>query len=553
MSRSVRSITVVAFAVVAGCGGAGSGDGTGDDTAVLASSAGAPPCSYAHVYVTARSLSVRVQGESSEAWHDISLPAPRRIDLMNRGAGVFDAMRIAPLPAGRYRELRLLLDTDPAGHAFESSDGSLVPLTVPGGAASGLKFLGDFQVAPWRSADVVPDAFDACASVVTAGNSGKYQLNPVIQAHAVATPADQEVRMAGIPMLPLPTGGFAALKSNEQAIGASPEAAILQRFAPEGAYAGAEIRFPLSSTLLARVAPLRNGNYVLTSFLNPEFGPGPPTQSYRFLTQLYDAAGTPQGTLQQVGLAFPFSLSHVVPGTYPTTAALSGGGYAILWSDLCCRYLLSSADGGSSGAPRTVDVQSPAQVIALATGGFMVVAGLQSVVAVPFAADGTQLGSPQQVGTTQAMPGPKTWTGVAASPLAAGGAVVVWANEVSVTSGEKPALQMRLVANDGSPVGDAFALGPVDLGPTSVAGLDDGGFVVAWVYGGHVLARRFTADGTPAGVATRVDAFTTFVGEASVISTGAGGFLVNWSGTGPDGQLAVRYGRLFDPSGLLGS
>ena len=542
MERYARGMAVLAFAIVAGCGGAGSGDGSG--MAVLSASArvAVAPCSYTHVYVTARSLSVRIQSGSGETWHDISLPAPRRIDLMNLGAGVFDAMRIAPLPAGRYLELRLLLDADPAGHAVQSSDGALVPMTVPGGAVSGVKFIGDFQVAPWQSADVLPDGFDACASIVTVGNSGKYQLVPMIQAHAVATPSGQEVRMAA--MQPLPTGGFAALNSVA-------DAAVLQRFAPAGAYAGAEIRFGLSSTL-ARFASLRNGNYVLTSYLDPVEGPGLPTQPYRFMMQQYDAAGTPQGTLQQLGYEYPVYISHIYPPTLPTTAALTGGGYAILWGDMGHVYLLSSPGGGSVGAAQALDVQSPAQVIALATGGSMVVAGRESVVAVPFAANGTPLGSPQLVGATQWTPRGWTWTGVAAAPLAAGGAIVAWANEVSLSSGQQPALQVRRVANDGSPVGDAIALGPVDGGPASVAGLDDGGFVVAWVSGGHVLARRFTAAGAPAGDGTRLEVLTTSVGEVSVVATGAGGFIVSWSGMGSDGQR-TRYGRLFDPSGLLPS
>lgn len=538
MERIVRGMAMLVLAVLAGCGG--SGDPAGTVVPASIAQQAPPSCSYEHVYVTARSVRVHVQGGAGEAWHDISLPAPRRIDLMHLGAGVFDALRMAPLPAGRYLELRLVLDADPAGHAVQPSGGVPIALSVPAGGTSGLKFQGDFQVAAWQSADVQPDGFDACTSVIKAGNSGTYQLTPQIQARAVATPAGRETRTAGNAILSLPGGGVGALRNDGAA-------AILQRLEPQGAYAGAELRFPLASSLAA-LAPLRGGNYVLASYLDPVDGPGLPVQPLRFFMQPYDGTGTPMGSLQQLGFAYPIAISHTFPGTAPTIAALAGGGFVILWGDLCCRFMVSSADGNSVGAPRMLDLQSPAQVIALASGGFMAVAGLQSVVAVPFAADGAQLGTPQVVGATQWTP-PSSWTGVAASPLAAGGAVVVWATETT-SSAQRPALQVRRVANDGVPVGDPFALGPVDFGPTSVAGLDDGGFVVAWRSDGHVVARRFAPDGTATSDATRLDAFTTSVQEVSVVSTGAGGFLVSWIGTGADGQPA-RYGRLFDAGGLL--
>jgi hypothetical protein len=545
-------------ALLAACGGGSGGGAQVATTAAepvsmpraaavaLPADAKVSSCSYEHLYLTVVSLRLRLSAGSGEAWHDVSLAGPQRIDLMHLSGGLLDALRAAPLPAGRYTEVRLMLASGPTANAVQPSGGTLMPLSVPGGAQSGLKLVGNFDVPSWRSGDIVPDGSSVCASLVKAANSGVYQLKPEIEARIAVLPTDQEHRIDGDQVVALPGGGFAALRHD--ATGAT-----VQRHGPDGSFAGSEIHIRYEadpSTYWNVLTPLAGGGYVLTWFRLPTDGPGPPTQPYRLMVQRYDAKGTPLGAPQQPGLAFPFAISHTYPGTLPTTAALTGGGFVIVWRDVCCYYSLRYGADGSPVAPaQTLNVDYRPRVLALTPGGFMVAWGLSSISAVAYGADGAAVAPAQFVGSTLWNIF-SSWTDFAVAALATGGAVVAWTTEVS-PSNAVPTLYVRRLAGDASPLGDPISLGASTIvTPPSVAGLDDGGFVVSWLLDGHVYGARFAADGSPTGAVTRLDAITTSPTDVSVVTTGSGGFLVSWSGVGSDGQRA-RYGRLFDPNGLL--
>jgi Domain of unknown function (DUF4382)/Carboxypeptidase regulatory-like domain len=68
---------------------------------------------------------------------------------------------------------------DPLANSVVPSGGSETALTTPSGQQSGVKANIDIDIAADQMADFVVD-FDACRSVVRAGNSGKYLLKPVI-------------------------------------------------------------------------------------------------------------------------------------------------------------------------------------------------------------------------------------------------------------------------------------------------------------------------------------------------------------------------------------
>jgi hypothetical protein len=554
MSILFRSMAVFVMALAAACGGGGDGvvgkpaePFSMPRAAAVISPADAKvlPCSYEHLYLTVVSLRLLTAGPG-EVWHDVSLPAPRQIDLMHLSGGLLDALRAAPLPAGRYTEVRLMLASDPMANAVQPSGGTLMELSVPGGTERGLKLVGNFDVPSWRTGDIVPDGFSACESLVKSGNSGAYQLKPEIEARIALLPTDQEHRIDGDQVFALPGGGFGVLRGD--ATGAT-----VQRYGPDGSFAGSEVHLGYEvgpSANWSVLTPLTGGGYVLTWFLPPTDGPGPPTQPYRLMVQRYDAAGAPLGLPQQPGFAFPFAISHTYPGTLPTTAALSGGGYVIVWRDIGPHYLLRYGEDGSPiGSAEILGADYRARVLALTSGGFMVAWGLSSISAVAYGLDGAALGPAQFVGSTQWNIF-SSWTDFAVSALATGGAVVAWTTEVS-PSNATPTLYVRRLAGNASPLGDAISLGPSAIvTPPSIAGLDDGGFIVSWLFEGHVYAARFAADGSLSSAITRIDAITTSPTDVSVVSTGNGGFLVSWSGVGSDGQRA-RYGRLFDADGLL--
>ena len=70
--------------------------------------------------------------------------------------------------------------------------GTETALTTPSGQQSGLKMNVDIDVAADKVADVVLD-FDACKSVVKRGNSGQYNLKPVIAVIPVVSDAGLRV------------------------------------------------------------------------------------------------------------------------------------------------------------------------------------------------------------------------------------------------------------------------------------------------------------------------------------------------------------------------
>ena len=129
----------------------------------------------------------------------------------------------------------------------------------------------------------------------------------------------------------------------------------------------------------------------------------------------------------------------------------------------------------------------------------------------------------------------------------------------------------RLFAADGTPAGEVFDVNddPVSKDTSqfepAVARAPDGRFIVAWTdYGSDpinnpplyqdgtgIRARRFAADGTPAGAEFRVNVFATGVQQHPAVAVTAGGsFLVTWqSGGDQDGDKDGIFARAFAPNG----
>src|SRR5688500_13340001 len=130
---------LISFALgvaLAACGGAG---GAGSDE-MPAESAGKAVCSYQHLYLTVELVRVRQLAVGGEQWMDITLPAPQRIDLMNPGGGLLQALGAALLPAGNYSEVRLMPASNDEGtglaNAVQPTGSSPAPLIVPNAAQS---------------------------------------------------------------------------------------------------------------------------------------------------------------------------------------------------------------------------------------------------------------------------------------------------------------------------------------------------------------------------------------------------------------------------------
>ena len=204
---------LAATLTLAGCGGGGGGiSGTGGTGAANSgtlriSLTDAPSCGYEQVNVTVQKVRVHQSagaGETDAGWSEIVLPQARKIDLNSLTNGVLTELGEATLPSGRYTQLRLVLvengGATPLANSVVPEGGAETALDTPSALQSGLKLNLNIDVTPSQRADLVID-FDACKSVVRRGNSGRYNLKPVL----TATPrlSDAGMRVVGwvAPML----------------------------------------------------------------------------------------------------------------------------------------------------------------------------------------------------------------------------------------------------------------------------------------------------------------------------------------------------------------
>ncbi len=190
ISASVAAaLSAALLALLSACGGGGgSGDAMASANGTLALSlTDAPACGYDHVNVAIQKIRVNQSATASDTdagWTDLSFSTPRRVDLLSLTNGVLASLGQIPLQAGHYTQLRLVLapndGANPLLNSVVPTGGTEVALDTPSAAQSGLKLNADITIAADQLADFVLD-FDACKSVVTAGNSGKFLLKPVVR------------------------------------------------------------------------------------------------------------------------------------------------------------------------------------------------------------------------------------------------------------------------------------------------------------------------------------------------------------------------------------
>lgn len=176
-------------AVLSACGGGGSDAASATPVSTLGTLAvsmtDAPACGFDAVNVTVTRLRVHRSDTASESdggWTDITLSPAKKINLLNLTNGVLEALGQTALEAGRYTQMRLVLDGNASGTAntVVPTVGKVEqPLVTPSAAQSGIKLVGSFDVTAGQKTEVVLD-FDACKSVVTRGRSG-YALKPVVK------------------------------------------------------------------------------------------------------------------------------------------------------------------------------------------------------------------------------------------------------------------------------------------------------------------------------------------------------------------------------------
>jgi len=195
--------------LLAACGGGGgggySGGGIGgsgvtaEKGTIRVSMTDAPACGYDAVNVTIDKVRVNQSSDASDTasgWVDIPLASPQRVDLLTLTNGVLFPLGEAPLPAGKYQQMRLVLvdntQANPLANSVKPTGSNETPLDTPSAQQSGLKINMNVDVPAGQVVDVVLD-FDACKSVVKRGNTGRYNLKPVITAVPIVNAGGQRV------------------------------------------------------------------------------------------------------------------------------------------------------------------------------------------------------------------------------------------------------------------------------------------------------------------------------------------------------------------------
>ena len=120
--------------------------------------------------------------DDSSGWSEIVMSPALRVDLLKLQNGALAELGELTLPAGSYNQMRLVLadnETSPmANSVVLTSNKAEVALKTPSGQQSGVKAKQfNITIAANQLANFVVD-FDACKSVVAAGNSGQYLLKP---------------------------------------------------------------------------------------------------------------------------------------------------------------------------------------------------------------------------------------------------------------------------------------------------------------------------------------------------------------------------------------
>jgi hypothetical protein len=138
------------------------------------------------VYITITDVQYQVNGNEFVSFGEFE--APRVINLLELTRGVSELLGDFQLEAGKYTQLRFMLDAPSYGMAnpnnpgcyLEFDDNTTQPLFVPSGGQTGYKAVGEFTVPANGLVEITAD-FDVRKSVVKAGASGMYILKPTIR------------------------------------------------------------------------------------------------------------------------------------------------------------------------------------------------------------------------------------------------------------------------------------------------------------------------------------------------------------------------------------
>ena len=136
------------------------------------------PADYESVMIDVQAVLFNVSGEESEGgWDSLTSFTPGVYDLLELTNGEELFLGDFELGEGKIGQIRLVLGENNS----LVIDGEEIDLTTPSASQSGLKLNIHDEVVAGVTYKLLID-FDAAKSVVKSGNSGKYNLKPVIRA-----------------------------------------------------------------------------------------------------------------------------------------------------------------------------------------------------------------------------------------------------------------------------------------------------------------------------------------------------------------------------------
>jgi len=194
----------LSFVMMSACSGGGGSGSAGTGTLALSLTDNSTE-EYRAVYITIKNVEVHLGGNenSPNSWQTVDLPIdpdtglPKErltVNLLELVNGVRENLGIAELETGHYTQMRLIIDSEPddtinilsQNHPYanyvidQSNPPNVHELKIPSGFQTGVKIVGGFDINTDQTTELILD-FDACRSVVQAGNSGKWLLKPTIK------------------------------------------------------------------------------------------------------------------------------------------------------------------------------------------------------------------------------------------------------------------------------------------------------------------------------------------------------------------------------------
>lgn len=189
------------------------------------------PANYSAVNIDIQKVLINVGDQGAENWREVPLQNPGVYNLLDFRNGMDVLLGDIELPAGKITQMRLVLGSN---NTVEEN-GNTYELRTPSAMQSGLKFNINTTLEEGITYKIWID-FDAGRSVVKAGNSGIYNLKPVIRAFTEATSG----AIKGV-VMPFDANAwvYAIANTNDTIASAKPDATtggFLMKGIPAGSY-----------------------------------------------------------------------------------------------------------------------------------------------------------------------------------------------------------------------------------------------------------------------------------------------------------------------------